>query len=75
MKGRKAGLMKAPVKAYMSRQPVCADASLTMREIERLFYRHHISHLIIMEDRRLAGLISRWDYLQYKKRRIQDTRV
>jgi tRNA nucleotidyltransferase (CCA-adding enzyme) len=75
MKGRKAGLMKAPVKAYMSRQPVCAEASLTMREIERIFYRHHISHLIIMEDRRLAGLISRWDYLQYKKRRIQDTRA
>jgi tRNA nucleotidyltransferase (CCA-adding enzyme) len=69
MKGRRASCMKAPVKAYMSRQPIWADGSRTMREIERIFYRHHISHLLIMEDGKLAGIISRWDYLRFRKRK------
>jgi tRNA nucleotidyltransferase (CCA-adding enzyme) len=69
MKGRKVSLMKAPVKAYMSRPTVCADSGITMREVERLFYRHHISHLVLTEGEALAGIISRWDYLRFQKSR------
>ncbi|GHV96454.1 hypothetical protein AGMMS50293_27740 [Spirochaetia bacterium] len=69
MKGRKAGAMKAPVTAYMSRQPVWADGSITLREIERIFYKHHIGHLIIMENGKIEGIVTRWDYLQFQKSR------
>jgi tRNA nucleotidyltransferase (CCA-adding enzyme) len=39
-----------------------------MREIERIFYRHHIGHLPIVEEGKLAGIVTRWDYLEYRKR-------
>jgi tRNA nucleotidyltransferase (CCA-adding enzyme) len=69
MKGRKAGAMQAPVSAYMSKPAISADASITMREVERIFYKHHIGRLLIVEDHRLRGILTRWDYLQYQKRR------
>ncbi len=69
MKGRKAGQMKAPVKAYMSRQVISAPGSITVREVERIFYKHHIGHLLIIEDKKLLGIVSRWDYLQFQKSR------
>jgi tRNA nucleotidyltransferase (CCA-adding enzyme) len=40
-----------------------------MREVERLFYKHHIGHLPILEDEHLVGIVTRWDFLEYKKRR------
>jgi tRNA nucleotidyltransferase (CCA-adding enzyme) len=69
MKGRKAGAMKAPVRAYMSKPAVSAEASITMREVERIFYKHHIGRLLIVQDHRLQGIVTRWDYLQHQKRR------
>jgi tRNA nucleotidyltransferase (CCA-adding enzyme) len=69
MKGRRAGAMNAPVKAYMSKPAVSADASVTMREVERLFYKYHIGRLPIVDDGKLRGILTRWDYLQYQKHR------
>jgi tRNA nucleotidyltransferase (CCA-adding enzyme) len=69
MKGRKAGAMKAPVRAYMSRPAISAEASITMREVERIFYKYHIGRLPIVENGRVQGIVTRWDYLQYQKRR------
>jgi tRNA nucleotidyltransferase (CCA-adding enzyme) len=69
MKGRKAGAMNAPVSAYMSKPAISAAPSITMREVERIFYKHHIGRLLIVEDNRLQGILTRWDYLQYQKRR------
>jgi tRNA nucleotidyltransferase (CCA-adding enzyme) len=68
MKGRKNGKMQAPVKAFMSRPVISAGSKVTMREIERIFYKHKISHLPILEDGKLLGIVSRWDYLQFQKR-------
>jgi tRNA nucleotidyltransferase (CCA-adding enzyme) len=68
MKGRKAEVMKAPVRAYMSKPAVTAGSTVTMREIERIFYKHHIGRLPIVEEQKLVGIVDRWDYLQYKKR-------
>ncbi|GMO50396.1 MAG: hypothetical protein Pg6C_14150 [Treponemataceae bacterium] len=67
MKGRKAQLMNAPVKAYMARNLITAGSSVTMREIERIFYKNHIGHLPIVEGDKLAGIVTRWDYLQAQK--------
>jgi tRNA nucleotidyltransferase (CCA-adding enzyme) len=68
MKGRKAGVMQAPVSAYMSKPAISAEASVTMREVERIFYKYHIGKLPIVEDRKLLGILTRWDFLGYKKR-------
>jgi len=69
MKGRKARVMQSPVSAYMSKPAITAESSLTMREVERLFYRYNIGHLPVTENNRLVGILTRYDYLQYQKRR------
>jgi len=69
MKGRRASVMQSPVTAYMSKPVITAEGSVTMREVERLFYRHHIGHLPVTEDSKLAGIITRNDYLEYQIRR------
>jgi tRNA nucleotidyltransferase (CCA-adding enzyme) len=64
MKGRKAGAMKAPVTAYMSKPLITGASRMTMREIERMFYKHRIGHLPIVDDDKIVGIVSRKDYLQ-----------
>ena len=68
MKGRKHGKMGTAVKAFMSKPVISAGSKITMRDIERIFYKHKISHLPILEDGKLIGIVTRWDYLQYRKR-------
>ena len=67
MKGRKHGKMQTPVKAYMTKPVISAGSNITMREIERVFFKHKISHLPIVDEQKLLGIVTRWDYLQYKK--------
>jgi tRNA nucleotidyltransferase (CCA-adding enzyme) len=64
MKGRKAGQMHAPVKAYMARNLITSNSAVTMREIERIFFKNHIGHLPIIENEKLVGIVTRWDYLR-----------
>ena len=71
MKGRRHGKMQAPVKAYMSSPVITARSNVTMREIERIFYKHKISHLPILEGGKLLGIVTRWDYLQFQKQTSQ----
>jgi tRNA nucleotidyltransferase (CCA-adding enzyme) len=61
--------MHAPVSAYMSKPAISAEASITMREVERIFYKYHVGRLLIVEDNKLQGILTRWDYLQYQKSR------
>ena len=68
MKGRRHGKMHAPVKAYMSRPVISAVSTVTMREVERIFYKYKIGHLPILDDGKLLGIVTRWDYLQHQKR-------
>jgi tRNA nucleotidyltransferase (CCA-adding enzyme) len=65
--------MNAPVRAYMSKPAITAVGAVTMREVERMFYKHHIGHLPIVEDHKLVGIVTRWDYLQYKNRRTNNS--
>jgi tRNA nucleotidyltransferase (CCA-adding enzyme) len=69
MKGRRAGAMNAPVSAYMIKPAVSAQATVTMREVERMFFKFHIGRLPIVQDGALVGIVSRWDFLQYQKRK------
>jgi tRNA nucleotidyltransferase (CCA-adding enzyme) len=75
MKGRKNGKMHAPVKAYMSRPIISAGSMVTMREIERIFYKYKISHLPILEEGKLMGIVTRWDYLQHQKQKSNEESV
>jgi tRNA nucleotidyltransferase (CCA-adding enzyme) len=68
MKGRKNSQMSSPVRAYMIRNVISAAPGVTTREIERLFFKHHIGHLPIVENNALAGIVSREDYLRSKIR-------
>jgi tRNA nucleotidyltransferase (CCA-adding enzyme) len=67
MKGRKAAAMHAPVTAYMTKPAICAGSGITMRELERLFFKHRIDRLPIVDGGNLSGIISRRDFLQYQK--------
>jgi len=72
MKGRKHGKMHAPVKAFMSKPVISAGSAATIREIERIFYKYRISHLPILDEGKLQGIVTRWDYLQFQKKTFQD---
>jgi predicted transcriptional regulator len=67
MKGRKAGQIRAPVKAIMTRQIISVTCSSTIREIERIFYKYNVSQILVIENNSLMGIITRWDYLQMQK--------
>jgi len=73
MKGRKTGHIKAQVKNFMTRQIISAPPTFTMREIERVFYKYHIGHLLIIENGKLLGIVNRWDFLQVQKRKSRDS--
>ncbi len=72
MKGRKHGKMQAPVKAYMSTPVISVGSKVTLREIERIFHKNKIGHLPILEDGKLLGIVTRWDYLQFHKQTLND---
>jgi tRNA nucleotidyltransferase (CCA-adding enzyme) len=69
MKGRKASHMQYPVKDFMSKNAVSSGPAITMREVERIFYKYHIGHLPIVESKKVKGIVTRWDFLEYQKRR------
>jgi len=64
--------MMATVKSHMSRQIISGPPTLTMREIERVFYKYHISHLLIIEGSKLLGIVTRWGFLQVQKQKNGD---
>ena len=66
MKGRRAEQMQAPVKAYMTRKVVTGAPQTTIREVEELLFKNNIGHLPILENGRVAGILTRSDYLSYK---------
>jgi tRNA nucleotidyltransferase (CCA-adding enzyme) len=75
MKGRKADLMHAPVKAYMTRRVITGLPETTMRELETLMFHNNIGHLPITAGsegaaaRRVVGIVTRSDYLRFAARR------
>jgi len=65
MKGRKAGQMHAPVKAYMTRKVITGTPDITIREVEDLLFTNNIGHLPIVSGRRVVGIVTRADYLRH----------
>jgi len=67
LKGRKAGQMKSPVRTFMSRNVVTASPDSTVRQIDDLLFRHNIGHLPIVVDRKVVGIVTRTDFLEFKQ--------
>ena len=65
MKGRKAGQMHVPVRAFMRRNIITVTRSTLIREIESLMYEKNIGHLPVVENNEVIGIITRSDYLTY----------
>jgi tRNA nucleotidyltransferase (CCA-adding enzyme) len=73
MKGRRAGQMKAPVRAYMTRNLVSASPLTPLRELGELFLKRPVGQVPLVDAGRLVGLASRADYLGFmEERRRQD---
>ncbi len=63
-KGRSAGEMSAPVRAFMTRKVISATPGTTLRELEHIFFSHTIFALPIVEDGKVMGLVTRSEYLK-----------
>jgi tRNA nucleotidyltransferase (CCA-adding enzyme) len=64
MKGRKTGMMTAPVKGYMTQRVYTCQPSSTLRDLERLFFTHNFGHLPVVDGETLVGMVTRSDYLR-----------
>ncbi len=64
MKARRGGLMTAPVSSHMVRRVVAGSPSLSLREIENLFFTHTIFDLPIVEQDRIVGIVTRDAFLR-----------
>jgi tRNA nucleotidyltransferase (CCA-adding enzyme) len=67
MKGRKKDQMNSPVKAYMRTKLITCPAGANMREIENLLFINSIGHLPVIDEGKLAGIITRSDLLKFLK--------
>jgi tRNA nucleotidyltransferase (CCA-adding enzyme) len=67
MKGRKAGQMHVPVRNFMTRNLISARPDTTVREIDELIFEGNVGHLPILQDGRLAGIVTRSDLLDFKR--------
>lgn len=63
-KGRSAGKMSAPVRAFMTRKVISASPCTTLRELEHIFFAHTIFALPIVDDGKVLGMVTRADYLK-----------
>jgi tRNA nucleotidyltransferase (CCA-adding enzyme) len=65
MKGRKKNQMNSPVKAYMRTKLITCAPGASMREIENLLFINGIGHLPVLDNGKLAGIITRSDILKF----------
>lgn len=72
MKGRKNNQMQSSVKGYMSKNVITGTKDITIREVERLLFKHNVGHLPIVQGRSIIGMITRTDYLRLMGKSEQD---
>lgn len=64
-KGRMADQMHSPVKSYMARKVETFTVSSSVREIENLFFSRNIGHIPVVQDKKVIGIVTRQDFLNY----------
>lgn len=67
MKARRAEQMHAPTKGYMTRRVIHASPETPVREVEEILLDNNIGHLPILEGDRMVGIVTRGDYLDFRK--------
>lgn len=64
-KGRMADQMHSPVKSYMSRKIETFTLESSVREIEKMFFSRNIGHIPVVSDKRVVGIVTRQDFLDF----------
>ncbi len=57
----------APIKSIMSTELITVSPNSVIAEIEKIFKRHKIHHLPVTQEGQLVGIISKSDYLFFKR--------
>jgi CBS domain-containing protein len=52
-----------PVADVMTSNPICLDAQETLLAVKDIFERENIHHIIVTKEGRLAGILSKTDFL------------
>jgi tRNA nucleotidyltransferase (CCA-adding enzyme) len=65
MKGRRGNQMHAPVKAYMATKLIKVDLHETVRNIRDIIFKKNIGHLPVMDNNKIAGIITRSDIIKF----------
>ncbi len=73
MKGRKNDQMQSSVKGYMSKNVISGTKDITIRDVEKLLFKHNVGHLPIVRGRAIIGMITRTDYLRLMGKSEQDS--
>lgn len=63
----------SPISTIMSKDLIIVSPDDTMQEVERLFKKHEIHHLPVVLDGKLLGILSKSDYLFFKRGFIDQT--
>ncbi len=53
----------APVKGFMSKQVVTIDPEASFEEIQNIMIEHNVGRLLVIDDSRLLGIVSRTDVI------------
>ena len=62
---RKPEHMKAPVKAYMSKDILSVDSQRSPLEAVRLMIKHDIGRVPVVENGEIIGILTRTDAMRY----------
>lgn len=57
----------APVSTIMTKKIIALDANKTLDQVEKIFDENNIHHLPITEDGKMVGIISKSDFLLFKR--------
>jgi len=57
----------APVSTLMSNELISVQQEDTIKTVEQLFKQHRIHHLPVVEDDKLVGIVSKSDFLFFKR--------
>lgn len=56
-----------PVSKIMTPNPICVNSKEPLSEIEKIFSTHRIHHLPVVDDGKLVGIVSKSDFLFFRK--------
>lgn len=55
------------VSSIMTPNPICIDSKDTLTVVDKLFKEHRIHHLPVLSEGRLVGMVSKSDFLFFRK--------